>query len=183
MKALLCIGMPHAFIVAYSMTSSVEARQTAVFVYGAVIDAGYSVYTEPICEQNSALKMPRSFCASCLHCYVAASYDRHLHHWAEGKWHRDLLDLQGIESFLTWRIFSLELWIKKRWFHLICCNVIYSTKNVKDLINCHHKYLWWKLFLVHLSVLVIFDWLWWCRTELWIQTNLRSVENRKSFDL
>lgn len=85
MKALLCIGMPHAFIEAYSMTRSVEARQTAVFVYGAVIDAGYSVYTEPICEQNSALKMPRSFCASCLHCYVAASYDRHLHHWAEGK--------------------------------------------------------------------------------------------------
>ena len=40
MKALLCIGMPHAFTVTYSMTSSVEARQTAVFVYGAVIDAG-----------------------------------------------------------------------------------------------------------------------------------------------
>ncbi|GEM_PF-2710743 len=40
MKALLCIGMPHAFIVAYSMTRSVEARQMAVFVYGAVIDAG-----------------------------------------------------------------------------------------------------------------------------------------------
>lgn len=31
MKSLLCIGMPHAFIVAYSMTGSVEARQTAVF--------------------------------------------------------------------------------------------------------------------------------------------------------
>ena len=40
MKALLYIGMPHAFIVAYSMTRSVQARQTAVFVYGAVIDAG-----------------------------------------------------------------------------------------------------------------------------------------------
>lgn len=40
MKALLCIGMPHAFIVAYSMTGAVEARPTAVFVSGTVIDAG-----------------------------------------------------------------------------------------------------------------------------------------------
>ena len=40
MKSLLCIGMPHAFIVAYSMTGAVEARPTAVFVSGTVIDAG-----------------------------------------------------------------------------------------------------------------------------------------------
>ena len=36
MKSLLCIGMPHAFIVAYSMTGSAEARQTAAFVSGTV---------------------------------------------------------------------------------------------------------------------------------------------------
>ena len=40
MKSLLCIGMPHAFIVAYSMTGAVEVRPTAVFVSGTVIDAG-----------------------------------------------------------------------------------------------------------------------------------------------
>ena len=40
MKSLLCIGMPYAFIVAHSMTGSVEARPTAVFVSGTFIDTG-----------------------------------------------------------------------------------------------------------------------------------------------
>lgn len=39
-ESFAMLGMPHSFIVAYSMTGAVEARPTAVFVSGTVIDAG-----------------------------------------------------------------------------------------------------------------------------------------------